>query len=157
MATLFTNQSATPIELVNTTGARVMAGALGGSAVLNPEPVSTEVISVFVGSGQASVATGAAPTSSDAPALSGDPQATVELTATDGTWAGTATITYARQWQYSEDDGETWVDVDEATASAYTPTIEDVGRVLRFRVTATNAYGTAVAYSSESAPVGTAP
>jgi hypothetical protein len=70
------------------------------------------------------------------------------LYADDGTWTG-ANLALARRWQRREDGA--WEDITDATTPAYTPTGEDAGHRLRFRVRATNAEGTTDAFSEPTA------
>ncbi len=77
------------------------------------------------------------------------------LTGTSGTWTGPATITYAYQWQVSDDGATGWSDATgagNATAS-YATAQADMARYLRLRVTATNSGGATVAYSAATARV----
>ncbi len=64
------------------------------------------------------------------------------LTATTGTWTGTAPITYAYQWKDCTTTVASCVAIPGATSTTYTPTESDVGYSLNFVVTATNAVGT---------------
>ena len=72
--------------------------------------------------------------------LTGDPQVGVELTASladlDGNVSGMA-------WQWARDDGAggDFEDIAGATSAAYTPDADDVGRLLRVRVTYTDDEG----------------
>ncbi|HXP36142.1 MAG TPA: LamG-like jellyroll fold domain-containing protein [Solirubrobacteraceae bacterium] len=60
-----------------------------------------------------------------------------ELAASIGTWAGTASITYAHAWERCEGASCSTV----STATSYTPTSGDVGKSMRFSVTASNGVG----------------
>ena len=87
-----------------------------------------------------------APINTAAPAISGGAQRTVTLTATAGSWTGTA-ITYSYQWQRSA-DGTTWTSIDNANQPTYAPALGDEGDSVRVLVTATNASGAASAPSA---------
>jgi len=91
-----------------------------------------------------------------APAISGTLSGTNTQTTTNGTWAGDATITYARQWQRcvtSDPNDPRWTDIAAATGTTYVLTGDDAGKYLRCRVTATNSVGSTVAYSNIRGPV----
>ena len=68
--------------------------------------------------------------------------------ASDGTWTGTPTITYARQWQRCDSAGNNCADIAGQTGTTYTLTSADVGSTIRGVVTATNAGGSATATSA---------
>ncbi|MDQ3023907.1 MAG: hypothetical protein M3R04_05935, partial [bacterium] len=69
------------------------------------------------------------------------------LTGTNGTWAGSATITFVYAWLA---DG---VVIVGATTNSYTSTSAELGKVLSLRVTATNSGGTVAATSSVTGAV----
>jgi fibronectin type 3 domain-containing protein len=91
-----------------------------------------------------------APASVGPPALSGTPQVGSTLTASTGTWSGTAPLRYAYQWRRCDGGGAACLDIAGATAAAYTVASADAGSTLRAAVTASN---TAGASSAVSAPV----
>lgn len=91
-----------------------------------------------------------APTSTSPPRISGSST----LHADDGAWTGT-NLVYARRWQRLEDG--VWSDIPGADGPLYTPTAEDAGLRLRFRVRATNAEGAAEAVSEPTSRLLTAP
>ncbi len=76
------------------------------------------------------------PASVTAPAITGTAQRSSKLTASQGTWTGPGNV-YSYQWQ--QDFGEGYVDIQGATASAYTLAVADEGSTVRVLVTATNA------------------
>jgi hypothetical protein len=80
------------------------------------------------------------------PAISGSAIDGQTLTATDGSWSGTATITTARRWQRCAPLGVDCVDLT-ATATTLVLTSADVGFTFRTRVTATNPDGSTEALS----------
>lgn len=91
-----------------------------------------------------------------APAITGTLSGTNTQTTTNGTWAGDATITYARQWQRcvsSDPNDPRWTDIAAATGSTYALTGADAGKYIRCRVTATNSVGSTIAYSNIRGPV----
>lgn len=74
---------------------------------------------------------GDAPTPTVQPTISGPGTVGRALTVSPGTWGAGATPTYAYQWRRDN------AAIAGATASTYTPTVEDVGHVLTATVTAT--------------------
>lgn len=90
------------------------------------------------------------------PVITGTLSGTNVQTTTNGTWAGDATITFARQWQRGNNaDGNdpSWVNISSATGLTYTLTGSDTGKYIRCRVTATNSVGSTVAFSNIRGPV----
>lgn len=76
------------------------------------------------------------------------------LRSATGTWTGTPTITYKRQWRRCDSAGSNCTDIDGATRATYSLTGEDVGATIRVVVTASNAApGTASATSAQTAVV----
>ena len=91
------------------------------------------------------------------PAITGAATHGTTLTATPGTWTGTATITTAYQWERCDATGGACADLSGATQATYTLTPGDVGSTLRVRVTATNATGSADDQSAPTVVVAAAP
>ena len=90
------------------------------------------------------------------PAITGTLSGTNVQTTTNGTWAGDATITFARQWQRgnaADGNDPSWVNIASATGLTYTLTGSDTGKYIRCRVTATNSVGSTVAFSNIRGPV----
>lgn len=90
------------------------------------------------------------------PAISGTLSGTNTQTTTNGTWAGDATITYARQWQRgnsSDPNDPSWTSIASATNLTYALTVADAAKYIRCRVTATNGVGATIAYSNIRGPV----
>ncbi|MDQ3933992.1 MAG: hypothetical protein M3340_05105 [Actinomycetota bacterium] len=111
-----------------------------------------------VGSGTATSAqvgavTPAPPENTALPAISGTTQDGQVLTSTTGTWTGTPTITYARQWRRCDASGASCSDIAGATGTTYSLTPSDVGSTIRVRVTGTNGTGSANASSDQTAVV----
>jgi prepilin-type N-terminal cleavage/methylation domain-containing protein len=92
-----------------------------------------------------------APTTGTSPAIWGQ-----QTTETNGSWTGTATITYSYQWQRCNAGGTSCSDIPAATGTSYTPADADVAQTLRVVVTGTNGYGTTSA-TSAATPVNAAP
>lgn len=89
------------------------------------------------------------PVNTAAPTISregeeGAPTPAVEegrLTASTGSWSGTAPITYTYQWLSCTPEGEGCAAIEGATGSTFTPTASYLGRALEVEVTASNAAG----------------
>lgn len=90
-----------------------------------------------------------APSNSVAPAVTGTPTEGETLTCTDGTWTGMSSV--AKQWR--RDTGSGYTNISGATAGTYDLTSDDVGAMVRCRVTATGPGGTTSADSNEVGPV----
>jgi len=93
-----------------------------------------------------------APMTVKAPTLSGTARSGFQLTASAGTWSGTAPLTLAYSWERCDRTGATCVPTGVAKSS-YSLATADVGSVLRVVVTATNAAGAASATSPFSGVV----
>lgn len=87
------------------------------------------------------------PANTVAPVASGTARVGETLSVTDGTWTGTAPITYTYQWRR---DG---VNIGSATNSTYVLVTADLGTAIDCNVTATNAAG-AVTQDSNNITVG---
>jgi hypothetical protein len=87
----------------------------------------------------------AAPSNTTAPTITGTPQKGMTLTAHHGDWTGNP-ITYAYRWQRCNADGTSCVGIG-ATGKTYTLVAADVDHTMRVRVTASNASGSATAFS----------
>lgn len=120
--------------------ARVLALVLGGIALL--------VVVVPTGFG----AQQAIPANTAQPTISGTPAQGQTLTGTDGTWSNSPT-SFARQWMRcpasgGAADASDCAAIGGATTASYVVAAGDVGSRLRFRVTATNADGSATSASN---------
>lgn len=91
------------------------------------------------------------PVSTVPPIASGSPGVGKQLTADRGSWSTTAMFTY--QWLRCEPHFAACTDIPGASAATYTVVAADVGQVLEARVTATNAAGSAAAFSNGLGPV----
>jgi hypothetical protein len=96
------------------------------------------------------------PSNTTPPTISGTPQTGSQLSATNGTWAGTTPITYTYQWRRCDTNGGSCSDVSGATSQTYNLQQVDVGTTLRVNVTATNSDGSANLTSVPTAAI-TAP
>jgi TP901-1 family phage major tail protein len=97
-----------------------------------------------------------APYNTVAPAITGTTTVGQTLTTTNGTWAGDATITYARQWQRgdaADQNHPSWTNIAAATNLTYVLQAGDSGKRIRCVVTATNSEGSTVALSNIVGPI----
>jgi subtilisin len=97
------------------------------------------------------------PVNTAKPVVSGTATVGSTLSSTTGTWTGTATITYKRQWVRCTSTATTACsDIAGATGVTYALVAADGGRYLRVRVKATNPKGSESALSEPTAAVSTA-
>ena len=94
-----------------------------------------------------------APASTALPAISGTAKAGNTLSASTGTWSGSAPISFAYQWERCNPGCS---DIAGAMASSYTLTAADDDTNVAVVVTASNSAGSAQAASSEIGPVAAA-
>lgn len=97
-----------------------------------------------------------APYNTVLPAVTGTATVGQTLTTTNGTWAGNATITYARQWQAGNSadvNDPSWANISAATNLTFVLTSGQLAKYVRCRVTATNSTGSTVAFSNTRGPI----
>jgi PKD repeat protein len=105
-----------------------------------------------------SVVLPAPPANTRAPGVTGTATDGQTLTADNGGFTGTPTLSYAYRWQRCDGAGAACVDISaNAGAPTYSLTSADVGRRLRVRVTATNVAGSASALSAPTGVVAAVP
>jgi hypothetical protein len=138
-----TTRTLAPADIGSRLKARVTATNAAGSSTAD-SPLS-------------GVVAGVPPSNSSAPTISGTPVNGQSLTASDGTWSGSPTITLARQWRRCDSAGDNCQDVAGATAATYALSGADVGKTIRVRVTGTSAYGATAASSAPTGVVGSSP
>ena len=112
--------------------------------------------SLWSGAARAVVQT--APSNTAEPVISGSTTEGATLSASTGSWTGTAPISYAYQWvrcptSGGKSDGSDCAAVGGATTSAYVLTAGDVGKRMRVRVTASNADGSATVASNPTVTI----
>jgi len=96
-----------------------------------------------------------APYNTVAPAVTGTTTTVSTLTTTNGTWAGDATITFARQWQNgtsADPNSPSWANISGSTGTTLALTAQ-LGKRIRCVVTATNSEGSTIAFSNIVGPV----
>jgi len=126
----------------------VLAPADIGNTVRCVVTATNVVSSASVNTANTATVVGAAPSNSVAPTISGTAVLGNSLSvSSNGTWVGTATITFSYQWQRNTSN------ISGATSSTYEIVSADVGNTVRCVVTGTNAYGSASANSSSTATI----
>ena len=106
-------------------------------AVLSAEDIYDAIVAAYTSGGASG------PINTVAPTTTGNDYVGQVLSGTDGTWTGTAPITYEYQWQR---DG---VDIPSATASTFTLTSADADEYITCTVTATNDFGSGSSVSNQ--------
>ena len=144
------------------TGCTNIAGATGSTYQAGPADVGATLLVRVTGTNTAGsstapsaatgVVTAVAPANTAAPAITGTAKDGQILTASTGTWSGTAPITYTYQWQRCNTSGTGCANITGATAATYPAGSADVGSTLIAQVTGANAAGSATA-SSAATPV----
>jgi fibronectin type 3 domain-containing protein len=96
---------------------------------------------------------GDGPSSTAAPTISGQAQVAQLLSASQGSWAGAAPMSYGYQWRRCDEAGAGCEDIAGATGESYRLRAADLSATLRVVVTATNATGSAQGQSSATVAV----
>jgi hypothetical protein len=150
----------------DTTGAACtpIVGASAATYTLAAADVGTTIrVTVMATNVEGSASSTSAPTpivaplappvndSSALPAVSGTARDGQLLSATDGTWSGTAPITFTRLWQRCDAAGAACTGV--SSTPTRTLTSADVGATIRVEITAKNADGQSIATSAQTAVV----
>ncbi len=108
---------------------------------------------IFGTSRNGSAATTVKPTNQSYPTIAGTAQEGQTLTAGNGTWSGTAPITFTYQWNRCDQNGKSCAAISGATANTYTVGHADVGNTLQIVVVGTNSDGTDTQASNTSSVV----
>jgi hypothetical protein len=103
--------------------------------------------------GLGSAARQAPPVNTSPPTISGTAQQSQTLTASNGTWTGPGTISYAYQWLRCNRNGNACAAIGGARERTYTLRGGDIGSTIRVRVTATNPDGSTAATSGPTGVV----
>jgi hypothetical protein len=94
------------------------------------------------------------PKNGSRPVISGTPEIGNTLKTSNGSWSGTAPISYAYDWRRCDANGNSCSSIDlHSDNQTYTPVDADLGHTLRVVVTATNGGGSAQATSNATAVV----
>jgi hypothetical protein len=97
-----------------------------------------------------------APTNNSAPTIGGTTAVGSTLTAANGTWSGSAPLSFQYQWQRCDTNGATCHQIPGATSQTYVLATGDAGATLRVQVIASNADGSSTATSNASEAVSAA-
>ena len=140
-----------------------IGGSTGTSYALTPSDIGSTVRAVVTATNAtgptaaSSLATTTigplAPTSLSSPTVSGTAKHRQQLSATPGSWRGSAPITYAYQWQRCDLAATPCTNILGATDPTYVVRLADGGATLRVAVTASNSAGSATAVSALTTPV----
>jgi hypothetical protein len=98
-------------------------------------------------------ALGTAPAATSQPSPSGNAVVGQTLTADNGTWSGATPMTFTYQWQTCTAQNPTCNDIKGETSKTYVVKSADIGRKLRYIVTADNSAGKGTVNSNLSAVV----
>ena len=99
------------------------------------------------------IVAGLPPVNTALPAISGTATDGQTLTSTDGSWTGSAPITYARQWQRCDSAGGNCTAIAGATGTTYALVSADVGATIVVALTASNSAASVAASSVATAVV----
>ncbi len=91
------------------------------------------------------------------PTVTGTLSTGQKLSASAGVWTGAGPVTYAFQWYRCDASGGSCGSVHGATSSSYTLGKRDATKTVGMRVTATDATGSALAYTSLVGPIAGSP
>ena len=108
----------------------------------NPEP---QLVVTYTTSGGPT-----APVNTSVPVVSGVAQVGESLSASTGSWVGTAPVSYAYRWQRCS---PACVEIPGATTSSYPVVAADLGATLRVGVTGSNTAGSSEAFSAQTPAV----
>jgi hypothetical protein len=100
-----------------------------------------------------SVVAGLSPANSFPPSITGDSETGAVLTSSNGTWSGSAPITYTYEWRRCNSSGASCAAIPGATAQSYIVQTADAGGRIVLAVTAKNVVGTATAVSPPTAVI----
>lgn len=127
-------------------GAQIAVQVTATNSAGSPQVVSAPTATVIAAGGG-----NVAPANTALPTISGTAQVGSTLSSTVGSWTGTPTPTYARQWLR---DGSP---ISGATGATYLLSSADLGAAISVRVVATNSVDSAQATSAPTAAVVAAP
>jgi hypothetical protein len=94
-----------------------------------------------------------APQNTAPPAIVGEAQSGVTLTASTGTWSGTTPLTYSYLWEECNRHGQECQGIASAMSNRYTLSASNLGHTMRVTVTAENLAGNATSSSETTGTV----
>jgi hypothetical protein len=118
--------------------------------VVTPSPANTPASAA---SAVTPVIAPGAPQNSAPPTVSGTPTEGQTLVGADGTWAGTAPISFSYAWARCDATGAACAAVTGATSKTYVLAAADVDKTLRLSVTAKNSLGSETQTSAPTAQI----
>jgi hypothetical protein len=143
-------------DIAGGTSSHVVSEADAGSTLRAVVTASNGAGSAPATSAQTAVVTGPQPpVNSVLPVVSGLAQVGSVLAVSDGSWSGSAPLSFAYRWQRCV--GGSCVDVGGASGSSYAVGSGDVGSSLRVGVRASNGVGSSEVFSAETGVVVSAP
>jgi large repetitive protein len=128
-----------PADVGHALKVRVIAKNVAGSA--SAESAATAEVN------------GVLPSNVIAPLIVAAPVSGIAATATEGTWTGTEPISYTFQWIHCNNKGEACSEISGATKNQYTPTVGEIGKELKVKVTAKNVAGSVAKESAATIPI----
>ncbi|HUZ99394.1 MAG TPA: hypothetical protein VMU74_08540 [Gaiellaceae bacterium] len=114
------------------------------------------LVVVLVLAAPAAAAPSAGPVNRALPLVVGTARVGEQITGTNGTWAGTGTISYTYRWDRCDAAGNGCAQIAGASRLTYLSTPADLGKTLGLVVTAKNASGSAVADAGLIGPIAAA-
>ena len=121
-----------------------------------PAVAALAVLVFALTAGIGSARTAVAPNNTAPPTISGKAQVGELLKADNGTWTGTAPITYTYQWRVCDNNGGACHDIAGASGNEYTIKAADQGNTIRVQVTGKNADGSDTSTSVPTALIAAA-
>lgn len=141
------NDTNSPFILYDVDNDPVLFPAMGGLASGDFVMDQLQMLELFGLIGSVVLSPDVAPVNTVVPTITGTAQVGETLTVTNGTWSGSPSPTYARQWKAGG------ANISGATATTYSPVEGDVGKTITVTVTATNSAGSASVTSAPTAAV----
>jgi hypothetical protein len=138
-------------------------GATATTYTLTPADIGSTIRAVVTATNSTGPTAGAsaatativpvAPVNLGLPTISGTAKDGEQLSATNGSWRGTAPISYTYQWQKCNKTMTNCANIPLATEADHVVELADAGSVLRVAVTAVNSAGSTTALSAPTTPV----
>lgn len=153
MATNFTNNSLGAVGLYDAPTGHVVASAIGGRVVAEPDYYSAQIIQIYTDAGLGAAVEGDPPVNDVVPAITGAATVGVTMSSDSGDWSGDGSIGYAYQWQSSETGSGDWVDIEGENTDELELIADWVGEYVRCVVTASSIFGSATAATEPAGPI----